>query len=99
MWQALYVRPYGEEKAKKRAAHVHKSAKKALRKAAAVGGSFSTDGGGGGGKGLTLVHFSPQPEPFLTHEHTLITPEHPLKPHYHPLNTTQTHPLSNGKSA
>ena len=26
------------------------------------------------GQGLTLVHFSPQPVPFLTQQHTLNTP-------------------------
>jgi len=28
----------------------------------------------GAGQGLTLVHFSAQPEPFLTHKHPLNTP-------------------------
>ena len=31
---------------------------------------------GGAGQGLTLIHFSAQPEPFLT-EHTLHTPDTP----------------------
>jgi len=30
--------------------------------------------GQGDGQGLTLVHFSAQPEPFLRQEHTLGTP-------------------------
>jgi hypothetical protein len=38
-------------------------------------------------QGLTLVHFSAQPEPFLPQKQ-------PLKPAEHPLNNHQTHPLS-----
>jgi hypothetical protein len=38
--------------------------------------------GAGGGQGPTLVHFSAQPEPFLTQKHTLHTPDTPQ----HPLN-------------
>ena len=32
------------------------------------------------GQGLTLVHFSAQPEPFLTQKHTLYIPDHSLTP-------------------
>ena len=37
---------------------------------------------------LTLVHFSAQPEPFLTQRHTLNTPNTP----YQPTNTPETTP-------
>ena len=44
-------------------------------------------------QGLTLVHFSAQLEPCLTHKnslHTINTPEHPLNAGYaHPLSQTQ----------
>ena len=47
----------------------------------------------GAGHGLTLVHFSAQPEPFWSQKQTLeilITPQHPLEqpqhgPYAHPL--------------
>ena len=38
------------------------------------------------GQGLTLVHFSAQPEVFLTQN----TPYTPPNTHNHPLNTSQT---------
>jgi hypothetical protein len=34
--------------------------------------------GAGGWQGLTLLHFSPQPELFLKQKLTLHTPSHPL---------------------
>jgi len=43
------------------------------------GGGFGGFGGGcfsalgGGGRGVTLVHFSPQPEPFFIHQTTQTT--------------------------
>ena len=40
------------------------------------------------GRGLQLVHFSAQLEPFLTLKHTLSTPITP----YHPLKTPETTP-------
>jgi len=43
------------------------------------------------GQGLTLVHFSAQLEPCLTHKntlHTLITPYHPLYTGYTTLKCT-----------
>ena len=46
-------------------------------------------------QGLTLVHFSAQPEPFLT-QNTLRTtpdtPSYPLTHPKHPLNNPQMHP-------
>jgi hypothetical protein len=42
-------------------------------------------------QGLTLVHFSAQPEPFLTQIHP-VHPKHPLTPPQHPLNTPYTIP-------
>ena len=41
----------------------------------------------GAGQGLTLFHFSAQPEPFLSQNYTLNTPSHPPTPRKHPLNT------------
>jgi hypothetical protein len=41
-----------------------------------------------GTQGLTLVHFSAQLEPCLTHRNTLHTPNTPL----HPLNMGYTNP-------
>jgi len=49
------------------------------------------------GQGLTLVHFSAQPGPFLTQSHTqntLNTPKHPLK---YPENNPCAQPLSHEK--
>ena len=49
-------------------------------------------------QGLTPVHFSAQPEPFLKQKHTLHTlhtlhtPSHPLTPPKRPLNTPETTP-------
>jgi hypothetical protein len=51
-----------------------------------VGGQLGT----GAGHGLTLVHYSGQPEPFLTHN----TPSTPPNTPKHPLNTTETTPRS-----
>jgi hypothetical protein len=39
-------------------------------------------------QGLTLVHFSAQPEPFLTPNYTLNPPKYPLPPAKHPLNNS-----------
>ena len=49
--------------------------------------------GGGDGQGLTLVHFSAQPEPYLTQTHTLNTSQYPRAPLYNPYK----HPLSHRK--
>ena len=48
-------------------------------------------------QGLTLVHFSAQPEPFLSQKHTLNTPYPPLRPIKHPVNNPLMHPLSRSK--
>jgi len=37
-------------------------------------------------QGLTLVHFSAQPEPFLQQKHTLHIPQHLPTPRKEPLN-------------
>jgi hypothetical protein len=61
--------------------------------------------GAGAGQGFTLVHFSAHPEPFLTQNNTLHTPEHPLTTPTtpkHPLDTpekTSTHTLYPTESA
>jgi hypothetical protein len=44
-------------------------------------------------QGLTLAPFSAQPEPFLTHKHTLTPPSTPE----HALNNLLAHPLSHRK--
>ena len=44
-------------------------------------------GGLAGGQGLTLVHISAQPEPFLIQKFTLHTPEYRLTSPTQPLNT------------
>jgi hypothetical protein len=38
-------------------------------------------------QGLTLVHSSAQPQPFMTQPHHLSTPQYPLTPRKRPLNT------------
>ena len=46
-------------------------------------------------QGLTLVHLSAQPQPFLTQIHTLNPPKYPLTPpKKQPSNNLYTHPLS-----
>jgi len=61
--------------------------------AAVVGG-----GGGGGrggapeGQGLTLVHFSAQPEPFPTQNTPYTPPKFPLTPPVHLLNNSPMQP-------
>jgi hypothetical protein len=44
-------------------------------------------------QGLTLVHFSAQPEPFLTLQYNLNTLNTPYTPPIHPLNIPCAHPL------
>ena len=44
-------------------------------------------------QGLTLVHFSAQPEPFLTHKYTLTTPYYSLKPPERLLITPKRNPI------
>jgi hypothetical protein len=39
------------------------------------------------GQGLAVVHFSAQPEPFLTQKGTLNSPLYPPTPVTHPLNS------------
>ena len=48
-------------------------------------------------QGLTLVHFSAQPELFLTQKHTRRTHSQSLTPDKHPLNNPEMHPLSQSK--
>ena len=38
-------------------------------------------------QGLTLAHFSAQPEPFLTRKRNQNAPEYPRKPYRHPVIT------------
>jgi len=45
-------------------------------------------------QGLTLVHFSAQLEPFLTQQHTLLTPKYCFTCPKRPLKNPRTHPLS-----
>jgi len=44
-------------------------------------------------QGLTLVHFSAQPEPFLTED----IPQNPANIPLHPLKNPEMHPLSHRK--
>jgi hypothetical protein len=46
------------------------------------------------GQGLTLAHFSAQPEPFLAQKHTLNIPLHPLAPLKYLVSTPFMHPPS-----
>jgi len=47
------------------------------------------------GQGPTLVHFSAQPKPCLTQQHTLHTPQHPFTPPKQPLTLhTPKHPCT-----
>ena len=65
-WRALSTRPYAA------AERIGVTAEPEITERELTGNSR---------QGLTLVHFSAQPEPFLTHEttlHTLNTPSHPL---------------------
>ena len=45
-------------------------------------------------QGLTLVHFSAQPELFLTQNTAYTSPNTPYIPPTHPLNNPYMHPLS-----
>ena len=44
-------------------------------------------------QGLTLVHFSAQPEPLLKQKHTLITPHNPLHPLMPPKQSLNAPPI------
>jgi len=44
------------------------------RMRAVMAGVVAVGGGAGAGQGLTLVHFSAQPELFLKQKHTVSTP-------------------------
>ena len=48
-------------------------------------------------QGLTLVHFSAQPEPFLPRKHPLTPPDTPWTLSEHPVNNPLPHPLSHEK--
>ena len=48
-------------------------------------------------QGLTLVHFSAPPKPFLKRKHPLHTPWYPFTTPKHPLKNPQTHPISHRK--
>ena len=48
-------------------------------------------------QGLTLVHYSAQPQPLLSQTHTQITPYYSLTSPKHPLNNLATRPLSHRK--
>jgi len=48
-------------------------------------------------QGLSLVHFSAQPEPFLTQNTSSPSPNTPQTPPKHPLYFPYMHPLSHSK--
>jgi len=65
--------------------------------AVAAGVDVTVTGLTPGLQGLTLVHFSAQPEPFVTQKRTLNIPYQPLTPRKHLVSTPSMHTLSRRK--